>query len=76
MLHAQNKRAVPAFPPLHLLYGPETFQGVTMDSLGVEAIKIGRRIAPDCRQHRQEAPKRSLAWFSCFFVSSRRQRGR
>ena len=32
-----------------------------MDSLGVGAVKIGRIIAPDHRQHRQEAPKRFLA---------------
>jgi hypothetical protein len=32
-----------------------------MDSLGVDAIEIGRIFAPDHHRHRQEAPKRVLA---------------
>jgi len=41
-----------------------------LDSLGVGAIKIGRIITPNCRQHRQEALKHipvTLAGFLGFF---------
>ena len=50
-------------------YNPGTFQGVPLDSLGVDAIKIRRIIAPD---HCQEAPKCFLvtpAAFLRFFVN-------
>ena len=53
-------------------YNPGTFQGVPLDSLGVDAIKIRCIIAPDHCQHCQEVPKRflvMLAAFLCFFVS-------
>jgi len=42
-----------------------------MDSLGVGAVEIGRIIAPDHHQRRQEAPKRipaTLAAFLHFFT--------
>jgi hypothetical protein len=45
----------------------------------VNAVEIGRIIAPDRRQGRQEASKRRLAtlvWFSGFFAKSQQQRGR
>ena len=38
-----------------------------MDSLRFGAVEIGRIIAPDRRQHRQEAPKRILATSAWFF---------
>ena len=50
-------------------YSHKTFQGVPLDSLGVGTIKSGCIIAPDHRQHRQEAPKHNLATpaaFLCF----------
>ena len=46
--------------------GLETFQGATVDSLGVGTVKTGCIYAPDCRRCRQEAPKRypaTPAWF-------------
>jgi len=52
-------------------YGCKTLQRVPLDSLRVGAVEIGRIIAPDRRQHRQEAPKRilaTLAWFFGFLV--------
>jgi hypothetical protein len=57
----------------------ETSQGVSVDSLEVDAIEIGCIVAPDRRQHRQNAPKRCLtmwAWFCCFFANYQQQRGR
>jgi hypothetical protein len=50
-----------------------------VDSLGVNAVEIGCMIAPDRRQHRQNALKRCLtmpASFSHFLANPRRQRGR
>ena len=46
--------------PLPWAYSSETSQGVSMDSLGVGAVEIGRIFAPDHRRRRQEAPKRVL----------------
>jgi hypothetical protein len=43
-----------------------TLHGVSVDSLGICAVEIGRICAPDRRRCRQEAPKRYLttpAWF-------------
>jgi hypothetical protein len=56
----------------------ETYQGVSLDSLGVCTIKIGCIIAPDHRQRRQEAPKRILAMlavFLCFPLGCLQRRG-
>jgi len=39
---------------------PRTSQGVSLDSLGVDAVKIGHICTPDHRRRRQEAPKRIL----------------
>jgi len=46
--------------PLPWAYSSETSQGVSMDSLGVGAVEIGRIFTPDHRWRRQEAPKRVL----------------
>ena len=62
----------------HSPYGPETSQGVTLDSLGVSVIEIGCIGAPDRWQRRQEAPKRCLAtpaWLLCFLAIFSQQRG-
>ena len=47
-------------------YGPETPQGVPLDSLGMGAVEIGRKYAPDHRRRRQEAPKRILTTPAAF----------
>ena len=46
----------------------ETPQRVSSDSLGVGAIEIRRKNAPDRRQCRQEVPKRSLAMLTLFLM--------
>ena len=58
-----QRRCIHWFP---CCYSHKTFQGVPLDSLGVGAIESGRIIAPDHRQHRQEAPKRNLATLAAF----------
>jgi hypothetical protein len=78
-LRAQKSAQRRLFSPLHSPYQPEPFQGVTLDSLGVDTVEIKRIIAPDRRQHRKEALKRSLAmpgWFVCFLAGFSHQRGR
>jgi hypothetical protein len=78
-LRAQKSAQRWLFSPLHSPYQPEPFQGVTLDSLGVDTIEIERMSAPDRRQHRKEAPKHSLAmpgWFGCFWAVFLHQRGR
>jgi len=54
------------FSHFHLPYKPETFQRGLLDSLGMGAVKIGCIIAPDRRQHRQEALMRILATPAAF----------
>jgi hypothetical protein len=44
----------------------ETYQGVSLDSLGVGAIEIGCIFAPNHRRRCQEAPKRVLAMPTVF----------
>src|SRR5712691_5519843 len=57
----------------------QTYQGVSIDSLVVGAIKIRCKNAPNHRQCHQEAPKRSLAtpmWFLMFLIKLWMWRGR
>ena len=52
--------------PLHCSWGLETFQGVTLDSLGAGVIENGRIYAPDCPRRRQEAPRCVQATLAAF----------
>jgi hypothetical protein len=65
MLRAQKWRAASKNVQLGGSNGFETSQGVSLDCLGVGVIEIGRKNAPDRRQHHQEAPKRCLATPAC-----------
>ena len=55
MQKCAQRRSIYHFPTA---YNLETFQGVPLDYLGVDAVEIEHIIAPDHRRHRQEAPKR------------------
>jgi hypothetical protein len=55
MLCAQKSAQRRCTVPFPSSYGPETLQGVPLDSLGVDAIEIRRKYAPDSRSSSSSA---------------------